>query len=356
MREQMIAGGESAASSDRPSAETDALEVGKSRWRLERSSATGERYRHTLESCMAAMASAVGADGCMGFQLAAAARRPVTTALIRGGESAHLDFLRGTVIGRDPKPTRSWEPDLPDPYEHSHTVTYRHRLRPPHPHDYEAFRDKLLAHGLHDHARRLLYDGRRFLGAVTVERTMDRPLFTRSELARLDEVANGWIPRIAAAEALDAGLARTTCAMLFGPGGRCLHVSPLAGAWATRSRRKRLADEVIGLDRSREESRTLFIGGTVARIVRVLRGGQSRYLATLRPTVLPLMHPAADLSERQRQVAHYAACGATLSEIASSLALSPHTVRQHLRRAYGALGVHNRAQLARAMEWVPDVT
>lgn len=195
MREQMIAGGESAASSDRPSAETDALEVGKSRWRLERSSATGERYRHTLESCMAAMASAVGADGCMGFQLAAAARRPVTTALIRGGESAHLDFLRGTVIGRDPKPTRSWEPDLPDPYEHSHTVTYRHRLRPPHPHDYEAFRDKLLAHGLHDHARRLLYDGRRFLGAVTVERTMDRPLFTRSELARLDEVANGWIPQ-----------------------------------------------------------------------------------------------------------------------------------------------------------------
>ena len=55
------------------------------------------------------------------------------------------------------------------------------------------------------------------------------------------------------------------------------------------------------------------------------------------------------LTERQREVSEYAAAGATVPEIATTLALSRNTVRTHLKAAYRELGVSNRVELARAV-------
>ncbi|MEM6993465.1 MAG: helix-turn-helix transcriptional regulator [Myxococcota bacterium] len=71
------------------------------------------------------------------------------------------------------------------------------------------------------------------------------------------------------------------------------------------------------------------------------------------PALQPSPHrkrPAeAALSVRQLEVARAAAAGAAIPEIARDLGVSPTTVRTHLRTVYSRLGIHSRAQLARAV-------
>ncbi len=52
--------------------------------------------------------------------------------------------------------------------------------------------------------------------------------------------------------------------------------------------------------------------------------------------------PAKKLSRREREVLQRLADGLSVDEIASALHLSQHTVRNHIRRGMGGLGVHRR--------------
>lgn len=54
--------------------------------------------------------------------------------------------------------------------------------------------------------------------------------------------------------------------------------------------------------------------------------------------------PPVRLTDRQRDVLHLLAQGKSTAEIASELALSPTTVRNHIAGLIAALGVHNRLQ------------
>ncbi|MFB6373899.1 MAG: helix-turn-helix transcriptional regulator, partial [Bradymonadaceae bacterium] len=65
---------------------------------------------------------------------------------------------------------------------------------------------------------------------------------------------------------------------------------------------------------------------------------------------LPILSPTAALTPRQREVAEYAAVGATADEIAETLEISPNTLRGHIRRIYRRLGTGSRAELARKIE------
>lgn len=58
------------------------------------------------------------------------------------------------------------------------------------------------------------------------------------------------------------------------------------------------------------------------------------------------------LTPRQREVAELASVGATAIQMAAHLSISPHTVRQHLKAVYRALGVANRVELAAALEHI----
>ena len=55
---------------------------------------------------------------------------------------------------------------------------------------------------------------------------------------------------------------------------------------------------------------------------------------------------AAGLTGREAEVAQLVGRGATTAEIARSLHLTQTTVKTHLTRIYGKLGVHSRTQLA----------
>jgi DNA-binding CsgD family transcriptional regulator len=59
--------------------------------------------------------------------------------------------------------------------------------------------------------------------------------------------------------------------------------------------------------------------------------------------------PQPALSRRTHAAAALAASGLSNRSIATRLGVSENTIRDHLRRAYVALGVHNRAQLARRL-------
>jgi len=255
------------------------------------------------------LTTAVGADGYMCHLLAwssesAPEHRPIVMGQWRGGMSIDVGFAAAVEVGTEPMPVASWEADLPDPEERQHAVSLTLRARKLHEED-RPRADGLLDVGIGDMARKLIYDGRRFLGVVSIERAIDRPDFDEPDLRVIDQAARALVPELAAAAALDDGLVGHSCALLYSASGMCQHISPDAIDWAHPDHLARIGRGVRSFDRGGRA--TISVGGTIARIARLHWSGASRYLVTLRPTVSPLIHPAADLSPRQRQVAGYAA-------------------------------------------------
>jgi DNA-binding NarL/FixJ family response regulator len=75
----------------------------------------------------------------------------------------------------------------------------------------------------------------------------------------------------------------------------------------------------------------------VVRAVRAVGLGQTVFAPTS-------AQPAPLLSEREREVLDLIAVGSTNREIASTLYLSPHTVKEHTSALYRKLGARNRAE------------
>jgi DNA-binding NarL/FixJ family response regulator len=68
-----------------------------------------------------------------------------------------------------------------------------------------------------------------------------------------------------------------------------------------------------------------------------------------RPPTMLATPEAADLTPREREIAHLAASGSSSREIAERLVLSVRTVDNHLQNAYRKLGVTRRQDLARVL-------
>jgi DNA-binding NarL/FixJ family response regulator len=75
----------------------------------------------------------------------------------------------------------------------------------------------------------------------------------------------------------------------------------------------------------------------VARAVRMVGLGMTMFEPTSE-------QPAPLLSEREREVLDLVAAGSTNREIAQTLFLSPHTVKEHTSALYRKLGARNRAE------------
>jgi DNA-binding NarL/FixJ family response regulator len=90
----------------------------------------------------------------------------------------------------------------------------------------------------------------------------------------------------------------------------------------------------------------LSITAKVLRSCPPRRDEDPRILVRLR--VLPVLE-GERITPRQREVAEFAAVGATVGEIAAQLGISLNTVRTHLKGVYRTLGVASRVELAYAM-------
>ncbi|WP_326837054.1 LuxR C-terminal-related transcriptional regulator [Amycolatopsis rhabdoformis] len=69
--------------------------------------------------------------------------------------------------------------------------------------------------------------------------------------------------------------------------------------------------------------------------------------------LLGVLFAAYDLTIRERELCHEVLAGQSTSDIAARLAISPHTVRDHLKSVYAKLGVRSRGELV-ARLWPAD--
>lgn len=125
------------------------------------------------------------------------------------------------------------------------------------------------------------------------------------------------------------------------PSGELSMSSASAGRWLTQTRLRRLREFVAALDGPLERPVRVSIDGVSVRVVTM--AGRSEALGLW---IECSDDPVNALSPRLRQVAEFAAAGATAGEIAEALSLSTHTVRGYLKDVYRRLGVANRVELS----------
>lgn len=238
--------------------------------------------------------------------------------------------------------SHSYDPELPPPDE----VNRFTGVKPAHRRA-RAYDGLYVRYGL-TQLRTLVYDGTAFLGWMGLLRS-EIAGFTTAERHALDSLSPSLASSLRAVRRLEATEIDDIAPahLVFGPTGRLLHVTAEATPWLTRERRDFLSSFVRRADAMREPL-TALDGAAVS--VRRLIGEGTVYLVNLVRAELPRRSALASLTGRRREVAEYAAVGATAKEIAETLGISSHTVRQHLKVAYRDLGVGSRVELARLLE------
>jgi DNA-binding CsgD family transcriptional regulator len=81
----------------------------------------------------------------------------------------------------------------------------------------------------------------------------------------------------------------------------------------------------------------------------LIDGGAQRVAVIVEPAhparIYPLLMAAYQFTERERDVTQLVLRGASTSQIADQLFVSPHTVQQHLKNIFAKTGVHSRRDL-----------
>lgn len=202
--------------------------------------------------------------------------------------------------------------------------------------------------GLRWERRMLVYEGDRFHGWIGLTRCEDAPRFSRAEDAALERVAKR-VRRLVIAESTlrNASCPSGQAFVTVRPDGSIEGACAEAARWLTPDHRSMLAAVTRRLDLD-EDHPGLLLGGVLARPVRLGGEGSARYLWVLSAARRPRRSAAARLSPRVREVAELA-LKATVPEIARSLGISAHTVRDYIKCAYQELGVASRVELAEAL-------
>lgn len=210
----------------------------------------------------------------------------------------------------------------------------------------QAFAVQLAAFGVSDRIRLFVYDGRRFVGWVGAIRFKGQARFSRSDRRRLLPLVEPVTSAILAAHEL----ARKSMPVEPGfvvmhAGGDVEYASREGQAWLQRPGfALALQRRISFIDGSGE---TTPVELARCRFVPMI-GAHPLFLVQL-SEARSVEKSAVSLSPTQREVASFAASGATVAEIASAIGRKPETVRSHLREAYSRLGVSNRVELARAL-------
>lgn len=202
-------------------------------------------------------------------------------------------------------------------------------------------------HGLQHQLRLLAFEGGRFVGWLGLIRAKDEAPFSNADRAAVDAIAPACADTLAVIASMERRQLRgvAPAELLFDAAGRLENATPGAVSWLTPDRRARLADMVRKADRSE----MVAIGGALF-VLRRLEGRFPRYLVHLRPAALPRRRRLLELTPRRRAIALYFASGATAKEIAETLGISSHTVRQHLKAIYRDLDVARRCELTRLVD------
>ena len=247
--------------------------------------------------------------------------------------------LRGLV-----EPMAGWSPELPTLANMQSFSSFYIGSDP------ERGRQLLGDEALHlsDCAHACLYRERRFVGlCIMARRSGDT--YSRGELGLLDERLPELAERFDAANARES-LQERRGRLLIHPSGRVELFGHRARVWLSEERRQRLCGyvaEQVRVGSSEATPPSLFLDGCLVELQR-LSGPEGRvgYLAIIQRAPRPRLHPWALLTPRQREVAMYAASGATANEIARTMTIQPSTVRDHIKEIYRRLGIGSRVELS----------
>ena len=142
----------------------------------------------------------------------------------------------------------------------------------------------------------------------------------------------------------------TTLYIEFDADGTLRRTSEGAEEWLESSRLQELQEKIEQLSDSDARSRRCEIASRETRIVEMNGGEGSGYLAAVGAAISTDIALEETLTDRQLEVAEFAAEGATTCEIGRALGISPNTVKHHLKNVYERLGIGSRVELARLVE------
>jgi DNA-binding CsgD family transcriptional regulator len=200
-----------------------------------------------------------------------------------------------------------------------------------------------------DQLRAVLFDGSELIGWIGLHRRGDQERFSLREQQLLAEATPRVKTALAAAKALNSKNLNGDLCAVFTARASIEHASRDFVEWLTPHRRSYLNRWVRGFDAGTDEAAIKILAGAEVRFVRLDGRGGVRYMATVERAQLVELAPDDWLTPRQREVADYAAAGATSQEIAKTLGISVHTVNDHIKAIYERLGIASRAELAALM-------
>ncbi len=218
------------------------------------------------------------------------------------------------------------------------------------------FRQCLAPAGITHQIRLLAYDDERFVGWIGLVRGAGAPAFTAADRQTLEPLVAPVARALAVADRMERGAAPEEAGeVLLRPDGAVDSASRRGQAWLDEpGLAERLAHVVRALDARPDAPTSVLVGPAEIQVVRLDGADAMRYLAQIRPSGPLTVAPDRRLTARQREVARYAAVGATNREIAEALGLGIETVRTYVREIYRRLDIGNRVELARVMKGVPE--
>ncbi|MFU8805101.1 MAG: response regulator transcription factor [Bradymonadaceae bacterium] len=274
-------------------------------------------------------------------------RRFFSSSVHRGGDRELIDYCQ--PLGNGPALDTPWLPPHTDPRIVNNFVRIEFFYSSRTLRSYEVNRTVFTPMEVGDQVRAVLFDGQRLLGWVGLLRRGFDERFRAHEEAKLAAALSQIKSALAAADALelqalDGGIfGVSTCE------GVIDHASPSLSAWLNPERQAFLKQRVRAIDRGSSPCGIAIFSGAEVRITRLDGTGGVRYLITVERANIMCIGPETWLTERQREIAEYAAAGATNAEIGRSLGISPHTVKTHMKSIYERLGVCTRQELAEKM-------
>lgn len=261
-------------------------------------------------------------------------------------DQSKLSQKAATACNERPMFECPWHPEEPNPAHVNRFVDVGREYDRDELDSTEAQRRLFLDNGLSDPARVLVYDGDRFAGWLGLIRDGIGRAFNAEEIDLLNsvrETVRAVICGLEAVRANDAGEAALYA--VFTPSGHLEFATDAARQWLHDDRLGHIAPWIRRFDAGRSPSHRSLEGAEL-RLVRLDDEDGVRYLLTVDRARLPLLDPLQTLTDRQREVAEYAAAGATNGEIADTLDISKSTVKFHLDRIYRRLQIDGRAELA----------
>jgi DNA-binding CsgD family transcriptional regulator len=239
------------------------------------------------------------------------------------------------------------------------------------------YREFLRPEGYGDELRVAFRVGRFAWGVAALMRGAGRPPFSREEIALVSALSSpvGAALRRVTLERPPSPLraAEAPGLMLFDPDGELLSVSDEARVWlgelpeppiGPRPLGRPLPTEVVGVvARARAVAAGRASGPARARLrsprgrwlvlhatcLRDLEGDPGSVAVVIEPAqgaeIAPIIVEAYGLSPREQEVTRLVARGVGTAEIAATLFVSPHTVRDYVKAVFEKVGVSSRGEL-----------